>query len=242
MTDRDEIEMLAAEYALGTLDADERAVVDARRGLEPDLAAAIGDWERRLAPMLGEVTEEAPPPDLLARISRRIGTLSEAGALRAGGSAEIAELRGRIVVWRRAAFTAGLLAATLAGVVLYRDIVADQRPQNFVAVFQKDDVSPSFLMTIDLVTREVTIRPVAVQAERGKSYQLWIASEQLGPGPRSLGLLESVSAPTHRRLYEFDAKLLKTATFGISVEPAGGSPTGRPTGPALHSKLHPASP
>jgi anti-sigma-K factor RskA len=34
--------------------------------------------------------------------------------------------------------------------------------------------------------------------------------------------------------------VVQTATFGVSLEPAGGSPTGRPTGPALHAKLIPS--
>ena len=40
----------AAEYALGTLDAGERASVAARRLREADLDAAITDWEWRFAP------------------------------------------------------------------------------------------------------------------------------------------------------------------------------------------------
>ena len=115
--------------------------------------------------------------------------------------------------------------------------------QNFVAVFQKDDALPSFLLTIDLASREVTIRPVAAtQAQPGKTYQLWILAEQLGPVPRSLGLLGDALQPTRKTLASYEPALLQKATFGISVEPEGGSPTGRPTGPALHGKLYPATP
>ena len=35
--------------------------------------------------------------------------------------------------------------------------------------------------------------------------------------------------------------LLQRATFGVSLEPSGGSPTGRPTSPALHAKLLPVA-
>ena len=94
-------------------------------------------------------------------------------------------------------------------------------------------------MSIDLETRAVIIRPVSATLPEGKTYQLWIASDQLGPAPKSLGLLESASAPTTRSLGEFDPALLRDATFGISLEPEGGSPTGRPTGPAIHGRLIP---
>jgi anti-sigma-K factor RskA len=71
---------------------------------------------------------------------------------------------------------------------------------------------------------------------------LWIASEQLGPAPRSLGLLEEAKAPTSKSLSQFEPALLAKATFGVSIEPPGGSPTGRPSGNPLHAKLYPAVP
>ena len=114
-------------------------------------------------------------------------------------------------------------------------------PQSYVAVFQKDDVLPSFYLTIDLKSRELTIRPVNAERHPGKTYQLWIASDQLGPAPQSLGLVDTDLAPTRKTLASFDPQLLQKATFGVSLEPAGGSPTGRPTSPALHAKLLPAT-
>ncbi|MFI4996795.1 MAG: hypothetical protein ACHQAQ_13565, partial [Hyphomicrobiales bacterium] len=62
MSDDDEIEALAGEYVLGTLDAAERASVAARRRREPALDAAIEAWEHRLAP-LDEETQAIEPPE-----------------------------------------------------------------------------------------------------------------------------------------------------------------------------------
>lgn len=236
MSESDDLDMLAAEYVLGTLDAAERAVVERRRADEPDLHARIADWERRLSPMLEEVADEAPPAGLLPRISGRLGWNAAAAAL----PAEVMSLRRKLAGWRAAAIAAGALAAALAGVLLAG--IAAPPPQSFVAVFQQDDVLPSFLLSIDLETREVTIRPVAARPVPEKVYQLWIASAELGPAPQSLGLLDPVDRATRKRLQRFDPQLLRTATFGISLEPPGGSPTGRPTGPALHGTLHPVRP
>jgi len=97
-------------------------------------------------------------------------------------------------------------------------------------------------MSVDLASREITIRAITADRQAGKTYQLWILAEPLGPVPRSLGLLEDGTAPTRKTLSGFDPALLQNATFGISVEPPGGSPTGRPTGPALHGKLLQATP
>ena len=72
MTDDDDIDAIAGEYVLGTLDAGERASVAARRLREPALDAAIREWERRLAPLAELVAAVAPPEDTLAKIEARI--------------------------------------------------------------------------------------------------------------------------------------------------------------------------
>ena len=102
MTDREDMDGLAAEYALGTLDASERAAVAARRQREDDLNAAIGAWERRLSPLAEAVPPLEPPPGLFARIETR---LADAGA-RATGSEQIIELQQRVRRWRNLAAAA----------------------------------------------------------------------------------------------------------------------------------------
>jgi anti-sigma-K factor RskA len=43
-------------------------------------------------------------------------------------------------------------------------------------------------------------------------------------------------------LASYDPGVISGATYGISLEPTGGSPTGRPTSPAIHAKLVQATP
>jgi anti-sigma-K factor RskA len=239
MTEREDIDMTAAEFVLGTLDASERTSVAARRLREPRLEAAIREWERRLAPLHEVTAEVEPPPGLFAKIEAR---LDRAGSTESETSGVILQLERRVARWRGLAIAASALAASLVLAIGLREVWYAPRPQNFVAVFQKEDALPSFLLTIDLASRELTIRPVAAERQPGKTYQLWIVAEQLGPAPRSLGLLDEALEPTHKKLTSLDPALLQKATFGISLEPLGGSPTGRPTGPALHGKLYPATP
>ncbi len=253
MTGRDDIDMIAAEYVLGTLDASERGAVSERRLREPDLAAAISAWERRLAPLDAGTEPVQPPAVLLARIEHSIdqaGTNYRPGHASTEAqfgaepvkSAIVLQLERRVARWRRAAIAASALAASLVLAVGLREVVEPRGAQNFVAVFQKDDAQPAFLMSVNLATRELTIRPVTADRQVGKAYQLWILAEPLGPVPQSLGLLEDALLPTRKTLSSFEPALLQNATFGISVEPPGGSPTGRPSGPALHGKLLPATP
>ncbi|NOU05014.1 MAG: hypothetical protein HOO99_02410 [Hyphomicrobiaceae bacterium] len=237
MTTPDDIDDLAGEYVLGTLDAAERAQVAARRLRETALDAAIRDWERRLSPLNETTAAVAPPGDLLQRIERQIDAEKISGAT----VVNIADLQRRVRTWRRLAVAASAIAASLVVAVGVREGMYRDQTQTYVAVFAKDDVLPAFYFTIDLKSRELTIRPVGAERQPGKTYQMWIASDQLGPGPQSLGLVDDTLAPTRKSLTNFDPNLLQTATFGVSLEPAGGSPTGKPTSPALHSKLLPVS-
>ncbi len=110
-------------------------------------------------------------------------------------------------------------------------------PKTFVAVMQKDDASPSFLVTVDLETKLLTVRPVAAERAPGKSYQLWMAHESF-QGPRSLGLVGDADLTPRATLAAFDRRVIEKATFAVSLEPEGGSPIDKPTGPVLfHAKL-----
>ncbi|MET0652318.1 MAG: anti-sigma factor [Hyphomicrobiaceae bacterium] len=232
MNERDDIDGLAAEYVLGTLDVSERTAVAARRQREGDLDAAIGAWERRLSPLAEAVPPLQPPVGLFAKIEARLAD--------AGGAGQIIELQQRVKRWRNLAAAASAVAACLLVAIGVREMARPQVPSSYVAVFQKDDVSPAFLLSVDLQTRTLSIRMVAAERQPGKSYQLWIATEQSGGVPQSLGLIEDRSDITRTVLTSYDPSVVQTATFGVSLEPAGGSPTGRPTGPALHAKLIPA--
>lgn len=237
MTDREDIDSLAAEYVLGTLDAAERAAVAARRSRESSLDAAIGDWERRLAPLNGLTPAVEAPPEIWTRIASRIAENDGANA-----QSNVIELERRLARWRRIAITTSAVAASLMLVVGLREVRTVPSPQNFVAVFQKDDASPAFLLSIDLTSRQLTIRPVAAEAPPGKTYQLWIATAQQGGKPQSLGLVAQQGYTTRAALAAYEPTVVQAATFGVSLEPSGGSPTGQPTGPVFHAKLLPAAP
>ncbi len=231
MKDADEIDAMAAEYALGTLDSSERATVAARRLREPALDAAIIAWERRLAPLAETIAPLPPPPGLFAGIEKRLD-----GAAKSVG--EIIDLRRRLRNWRIAAIGSGALAACLAIGLVVGTLI---RPPigEFVAVLQKDAASPAFLIKVDMNTRLLTVRPVAAPREPGHSYELWLVNARLG-GPKSLGLLDERAVSLHRAS-TIDKSVIEDATYAVSLEPEGGSTTGAPTGPVLFTgKLIPS--
>ena len=238
MTELDDIDGLAAVYVLGTLDAAERAAVAARRQREPALDAAILDWEKRLAGLSSGVTPVAPPAAVRRGIERRIADL-DAPLQYASNAAQVVSLERRVRLWRRTAMAASALAASLVLAISVREFAFPPKEATFVGVFQKDDISPAFMLSIDIAERRITIRQVAAPTEPGKTYQLWIASDRIGPAPQSLGLIEARQVT---KTLPFEMALLRQATFGISLEDAGGSRTGRPAADALHTKLFEAKP
>ena len=229
MTDTEDIDALAAEYVLGTLTLTERTAVAARRSREADLDRAIGAWEQRFSPLNEAVPSLAPPPAIRGMILSRIGRPREKQASRV-----VVDLKRSVSRWRAATLGASALAASLAGIIGYRETLKVDPPRSFVAVLQKDAQSPAFLMTVDIATRSFTVRSVAAEAQAGKSYELWLVHERLG-APKSLGLLSNVSLSTSQRLAAFAPGDIQGATYAVSVEPEGGSPTGLPTGPVVYA-------
>ena len=239
MTGQADIETLAAEYVIGTLDAGERTLVAERLQSDTALQSAVADWEQRLAPLSELVTPVEPPARLAAEITQRIEQLAAAAVQPPSTNIVNFDLERRLRRWRGVALATSALAASLAVYVGVRETTP--RPEtNFVAVFQKDDASPSFVMSVDLASRTLSVKRVAADVPPGKTYQLWIASDKLGVGPQSLGLVEEGS-DVKRALSKIDPAIVQSALFGVSLEPAGGSPTGKPTGSVFHARLIPTA-
>jgi len=68
---------LAAEYALGTLDAEERAQVETMMSVDPEFTAIVQAWEFRLGVLNQMVGSVDPPPELWDRIRTAIGLSTE---------------------------------------------------------------------------------------------------------------------------------------------------------------------
>jgi len=64
---------LAAEYALGTLDADERAQVETMMSVDPDFAAIVHAWEQKLGALNQMVGSVEPRPEVWDKIKTAVG-------------------------------------------------------------------------------------------------------------------------------------------------------------------------
>ena len=129
----DDLDMLAAEYALGTLPASERAAVALRARGEPSLAAAIEAWERRLGPLAERVPAREVPDTVWNGIKARVDALSDGN---------VVGIERRLRRWKAAAFAASAIAASLLAFVGVREFAQPSADKMLVAVLQKDAQSP----------------------------------------------------------------------------------------------------
>jgi anti-sigma-K factor RskA len=235
MTLSSDDDFAAAEYALGTLEPAGRARLAARRLREPELDAAIRAWEARLAALSEATPPIEPPGDFLPAIEARIRAAAAA-------SDAVVALHKRLSRWRAAAIGATGIAAALAIGFVAREATRAGAPKEFVAILQKSADSPAFVASINLDSRELTVRPLAAPPQAGKSYELWIIEPKLGP-PRSLGVIDAAAVTRGARLAPFDRAVVEDATYAVTVEPEGGSPDGKPSGPPVFvGKLVPVEP
>src|SRR5450432_3836414 len=64
---------LAAEYALGTLDADERAQVETMMSVDKDFTAMVHAWEQKLGVLNQMVGAIEPRPEVWDKIRTAVG-------------------------------------------------------------------------------------------------------------------------------------------------------------------------
>ncbi len=223
MSDPGDLDAIAGEYVLGTLPPVEWAEADARRAADPAFAAAIAAWEERLAPLLELSPDVVPPSSVYDSITARLfGAMLD----RAGRNLEPERLALRRSVRRWQTAFAGAMALAAALAVW---IVAAPTPpgdHQFVAVLQKDAGSSAIVLDVDTLTRKLTIRPVAASSPTDKSLELWLISGN-GP-PHSLGTV-SPTGITRASLSSYDRETIEGATYAVTLEPVGGSPTGKPS-------------
>ena len=233
MSDLDDDDAAAGEYVLGTLDASERRDIEARRRTDGAIDAAITGWESRFAPLLDSIAEVEPPRTVYESIMARLFGSSIRGIEAADRDRQA--LRRSVRRWQSA--FAGALAIAAALTVWIVAVQPGRPQQQFVAVLQRDANSPAVVLDIDVATRRLSIRPVAASNAADKSLELWLIS---GSGaPRSLGTVAPTGI-TRASLSGYDQATIAGATYAVTLEPAGGSPTGQPTSaPILSGRLIP---
>jgi anti-sigma-K factor RskA len=228
----EELDLLAAEHALGLLDGEERAETTLRAARDSEFAALVEQWNDRFAPMLDEFPLAEPDADVWDRIRAQLEEPDKRPV-------EFAPSRGRLTFWKGYSAAVTALAASLLLVIgLRTDGPPPQQPAPaagpvMVATLAGETGPASLTASYDPSSNSLVVAPAALNPVPGHDHELWIIPE--GGKPRSLGL---VAASQTRRMpmpAGLSTAEMEKATIALSAEPTGGSPTGQPTGPVVAS-------
>lgn len=222
-----DITHLADEYVLGLMEPMEAAAFEVRLERDADLRAAVVASRERFLPLDATAEPLQVPEELWQRIDAGISGARPAPDLTTtrAPTASNDNAKSR---WRWTAL-ASLAATVLLAVTLSWSLLT--RPDPVVIAVLLDDKGEAQAIVEDFGNEQATVKLLAdFTVPEGKTLQVWTLPSQ-DMGPVSLGLLENsrsaalkgpaLPKPQGEQLYE------------ITLETAGGSPTGRPTGPIL---------
>jgi len=209
----DEDDLLAAELALGLVD-DPAAL--ARRAQDENFARRVVWWEQRLAG-LAVPLEAEPSAELWPRIATALPQNDN----------------GRSVLrWK-------LVSGAMAAVAVVALVMVAQRPQielppppgTPIVASLSGERGSALAISYETTSRRLTIAPVKLDPGQGDA-ELWVVPVGSDKAT-SLGVINAHQPTTHQ-LNPAQARLVGPgATFAISLEQRGGSPTGQHVGPIV---------
>lgn len=235
MTSAPDFDLLAAEYVLGTLEGADLDRAIALEASDPDFRRSVGEWQSRLQPLADAVPPETVPSALWQKIELRLGERAAAAAKPASPSflqRIFAPEASSPVLSRRAAL-AFSVAAAAGGFGIARWLGGAEVPTQ-IAVLTTDAGAPSAIVSV-YASGFVELIPLqGIAVPDGRIIEVWTLQSRT-QGPVSIGRMDKA-----RRLRLDLRQLQRPETghlFELTLEPPGGSPTGKPTGPILMKGL-----
>ncbi len=216
---RRELDALCGEYLLGTLRGRARRRFERALRDEPLVAQRHAHWQQVFAVRYSDRVAVTPAARTWQRLERTLGLA-----------------RYRRPWYRRLALWQGWAAAATAALVL---AVAVQvlRPAPTIELARiaqlaskGEAATVTALLSKDGRTLELKSTR-AIVAGPQQSYELWLLPAE-GAAPISLAVLGQLDARFELPPAQV-GRLKAGAKLAVSVEPAGGSPTGAPTGPVI---------
>lgn len=210
----DLIDALAARYVVGTMGRLARRRFEAYCASSPLARRAVLDWQQQLQPLAREVQAIRPPRRVWRKIQRRLGP---------------APTHSRNLPWLWPLASATLAAVALAlGVLLWQG----QPKVDYVAAVTSEEGQVAWSVSIDANDRLVVNAAAVPTLPATQTHELWVLPAN-GSNPVSLGLIPQLGEQRIILSERQQNALLGATTLAVSIEPAGGSPTGVPTGPVV---------
>lgn len=241
MSMQDERNDMAADYVIGLLDDKEQAAADKRMETDAAFAQAVIAWRERLSDFDASAEPVKPGPELWSRIAEttKKETIS---ALPGARSAVLgATIWNNLQFWRMAGLASGFAALFFAVIAigaittskeLRRDLVAlAQSKPVYVAILVNDTTKEAGAVVNAFANGRVELIPLkAIDVPPGRALQIWTLWDR-SVGPKSIGL--TGQSRTLQLNLDTLPETVADQLFEITLEPEGGSPIGRPTGPIL---------
>lgn len=245
--DEHNLDVWAGEYVLGTLPQAQCIQLEQRLPQEPALQAAVNAWHDRLLPLTQLAPIQEPSHQLWSRIERSVNQhlaqnrpaavhpqKSIASAAQSSGLRQIMmPWWNHLALWRGLAGLACACAVVLASLLVLelRVPVSEGKPAFMVVLVAPQNQSPGWVIQAD-AKDSIQLIPLAVASvPADRVLQFWTKAEGWS-GPVSLGLIQPgpVGQPLQIPLSQLPP-LKPNQLFELTLEPASGSPTGKPTGP-----------
>jgi len=228
--DHDHDDLRYAEYVLGVLDADTRAAVEREILDNPQAAAAVALWQRHLLPLSEDIPAVAPADYVWVRLQSSLGLTRDIPA----PALPRQRLWDSLPLWRWMGIGASVLAAACL-VMLFttpRPSPPNVNAHYMVSSIQQDNGITGWTAAMDIQHAQMVVVPATPAAIAGdRSPELWLIPP--GGKPIALGVIARDKPTTVKLRPDLLANLSAKALLAVSVEPAGGSPTGQPTGPVV---------
>lgn len=209
--------LLAAELALRLLEGDDEREASRRLARDPAFAELVAGWQERLIPMTEDIAPVRPARRVKKRLMKRLFP---------GARVPLSE---RLWVWKGLA----VAALVLAGYLGVQQLGLDQpdRPAALFATQLSGDAIPlQVLAVLDTGSGDLALNRIAGTPATGRAFEVWAILPDAAPV--SLGLLQEAQNLRVSLPQDLIARAGEI-TLAISDEPAGGSPTGAPTGDVL---------
>ncbi|MGG2397019.1 anti-sigma factor domain-containing protein [Pseudomonas sp. SH1-B] len=216
---------LIGEYLLGLLDEPEATEVRQLLEEDQDAARMALEWEQHFLDLSDQLPAQAPSPAVWKRIRQSLGLAPDVPAGDANG------WWNNLLTWRltSAALALALLVAVLMPIMRTPDLGGER----YTVVLQHpgEAAKPGWVIQIGSDGSLLLDPLIADQIPEGRTLQFWTLIDP-ADGPRSLGLVEAGQAL--RLPAEQIGAVQAGQLFELTLEPAGGSPYDRPSGPVQY--------
>ncbi|MDT0634789.1 anti-sigma factor [Spectribacter hydrogenooxidans] len=209
---------LAAEYVLGALEPEQASMVAERLRFDAVLRDEVAVWEHRLSMLARDLPPHPPRSGVWQTLVDRLG---------------FDNWRQQLWFWRGMTAASMMATLVLAAVLVFapgtRPGMSPADAPLYVSLIRDETRGVGWLVTAGPDKHELRVKTLgSYQVPGHKSLQLWLhnPSGELV----SLGLLPTDGEQRFVLPANLAEALSDRATLAVSLEPPGGSPTGRPTG------------